>query len=307
MASDLGIVIINVNLKDDTVACIKSMLHAGASIEEIIVIDNGSNDGSARLFAQEFGPSLDITASPENVGFARGCNLGIRRAQEKGAEWVLFINNDTVVDAEFLKNLTQVARQNPEFDLFGPLILLFSQPGVVWYLGDRLIPGTLITTNPYRRKEERHNFPLLLPVDFLNGCCLLVSRRVLEKVGGFDPRFYMYGEDVEFCWRARQAGFRLAAVPGARIWHKVSTSSNKVPAQTRYLRILNQIRFYRTYARGLQLPLMLAFTALRMLVLAAGDLSRRQVELIRPLALAWLKGWFAPERPEDQVYGATHT
>jgi GT2 family glycosyltransferase len=160
----------------------------------------------------------------------------------------------------------------------------------------------LIATNPYRGKSDQTYIPKIIQVDFLNGCCLLIRKRVFEQVGEFDSRFFMYGEDVEFCWRAHLAGFKQGAVPGARLWHKISASSNKVPAQTRYLRILNQIRFYRSYSTGLHLTFMCSFRALRVIFIAVRDLFNHQAELIKPLLSAWFKGWFYPEKPEDQVY-----
>jgi GT2 family glycosyltransferase len=97
------------------------------------------------------------------------------------------------------------------------------------------------------------------------------------------------------------AGFRLAVATQAKMWHKVSTSSNRDQPASRYLRIRNQIRFYRTYSRGLQLPVMLAFTCLRALRIALGDLTHGRVSLINPLIRGWIHGWLS--RKDATEYG----
>lgn len=292
MLAGLKIVIVNWNLRDDTLACIDSLLQAGATASQVIVVDNGSQDGSIAAFKERFGPDLTLIANSENLGFAPASNQGARCALERDAEWVLFLNNDTLVARDFLAELTTALHQSPSYALLGPLILYHAAPERIWYLGDRLIPGTLITTNPYHRKSLDPALPAVMPVDFLNGCALLVKRAVFETVGFFDPDLVMYGEEVDLCWRARLAGFRLGSATRARVWHKVSLSADRVKPRTRYLRIRNQIRFYRRYARGLQRPLMFAFSLLRGLRLALGDLLRRQAGLIPPLLRGWQDGWW---------------
>jgi GT2 family glycosyltransferase len=120
---------------------------------------------------------------------------------------------------------------------------------------------------------------------------MLVRKDVFQSIGFFDTTFFMYGEDVDLCWRAHAAGFRLAVAPRARMWHKISASSNRDQPASRYLRIRNQIRFYRIYARGLQALLMFAFTSLRLARIAIDDLIQGQVQLIYPLIAGWIDGW----------------
>jgi GT2 family glycosyltransferase len=120
---------------------------------------------------------------------------------------------------------------------------------------------------------------------------MLVKSDVFSQIGLLDVAYYMYGEEVDFCWRARKAGFRPAVATQAKMWHKVSTSSNRDRPASRYLRIRNQIRFYRTYARGLQYAAMFAFTCLRVLYIAVGDLKHGYVSLINPLLRGWIDGW----------------
>ncbi len=285
-------VIVNLNLKMDTADCIRSLVRAGIELKRVIVVDNGSTDGSLAYLREQFGADLVLIDAVENRGYAAGLNLGIKKGLEAGAGWFFLMNNDTVVDESFFERLGAAVEAHPEAALFGPLILYYSEPTKIWYLGDTLIPGTLITRNPYRGKIDRGNLPETVPVDFVHGCGMLVSRAVFERIGNFDDWSIIYAEEVDFIWRARRAGFKALGVPGARMWHKISTIMGKQKPRTRYLRVRNQIRFYRRYAAGLSLVVMFFFTILRCTSLAAADLFKRQFDLLGPLCRGWFEGWF---------------
>jgi GT2 family glycosyltransferase len=298
MLPSLYAIVVNWNLQQDTVICLESLIAAGVPVERIIVVDNGSTDGSVGVLRERFGASLPLIESRENLGFARGNNLGLGYALDHGAHWILLVNNDTHVAPTFLSELTWAVESGEQFAIYSPLILYHDSPNRIWYLGDRLVPGLLFTYSLSRNQNDCAEWPALLPVDFVTGCGMLIRRQVFEKVGLFDPQLFMYAEDVDFCWRARQAGFRLAAAPRAKMWHKVATSSNRDRPMSRYLRMRNQNRFYRVYARGLQLPVMCGLSALRAAFIALTDLARGRQALIRPLARGWIDGWRRPENSE---------
>ncbi|HZD55886.1 MAG TPA: glycosyltransferase family 2 protein [Anaerolineales bacterium] len=296
-------VIVNWNLKEDTLACIQSLLDSGALANQMIVVDNGSTDGSVDSLRQRFSTDIQIIQNRQNLGYARGSNLGIQQALEKGAEWVLLINNDTLVSTSFLRELENVVENYGKFDIIGPLILHYDQPERIWFLGDRLIPGTLMTHSLYRGKAEQASYSQIFPVDFLTGCAMLVNRKVFEKVGFLDTELFMYGEDVDFCWRARSAGFRLAAAPRAKMWHKVSISANREKSTFRYLRIRNQNRFYRLNSHGIQVPLMLALSLYQLIWKASSDIIHFQPKMVAPLVRGWVDGWLNPHQTVRANYG----
>jgi GT2 family glycosyltransferase len=296
MIDALYTVIVNWNLKEDTTACIQSLVTAGASPAQIIVVDNGSTDGSAAFLRAHFGPLLNLIESERNLGFAAGNNLGIQYALDQGAEWVFLVNNDTEVAASCLTEFAAAIADQPTYAVLAPLILYYDDPDRIWYLGDHVLPGSLITINRYHNQLDQDRFPSLIPVDFLSGCGLLLRRDVLEEVGMFNPDFFMYGEDVELCWRIRQAGFWLACVTSAKMWHKVSVSSRRDRPAERYWRIRNQIRFYRLYAQGWQVPVMVLFTLIRALRLGLQDVIQGQPKLIQSLVKGYIRGWL--NRPE---------
>lgn len=320
--SDLYIAVVNWKLPGETIECVESLLAAGAVPGQIIVVDNGSDDDSVARLRAELGDAIDLIASPSNLGFAGGNNLAIQRALDCGAEWILLANNDTIVDASFFTELAACAQQHPAHSLIAPLILYHrdylppaADPAAdhtadpitdtIWSLGDRLVPGTLLTRSLLRNRPVPNELPPFVEVDFLNACGVMIHRRVFERIGLFDPSFFMYAEDVDLCWRARRADFRMGCATDARMWHKVSRSTGVHHPRSRYWRICNQIFVYRRYAQGLQWPLMFGFTAVRAALLVLRDLRAGRGETALRTVQAWLRGWFGPQPPlSHEAHGA---
>lgn len=287
----LMIIVVNYNLKDDTIECLESLVQAGAQLGQIIVVDNASSDGSVEALLERFGEELEIIRAKENRGYPHALNLGIPRALELGAQWALLLNNDTVVAGDFLAELYHATQVGTEYAMFGPLILYFNAPEVIWYLGYRLVPGTLIGIGSYRGKQVTDRLPQLMPMDLMHGCAMMVRKDVFETIGLFDDSQLIYGDDADFSLRANKAGFKAAAVTRAKIWHKVSLTMGRQKPKTRYLRIRNTIAFYRRYAAGMMRIIMQVFTLLRCIVLMIGDFLRGHIDLVRPLWQGFWDGW----------------
>jgi len=285
-------IIVNWNLASETIPCIESLLAAGAPLAQIVVVDNGSQDDSVAQLAQRFGQALTLLRQPTNLGFAGGNNIGIQHALDTGAEWVLLLNNDTIVAPTLLQELMQAAEQHPQHRMIGPLILYFGEPTRIWSLGDRLLPGTLITRRLWADAPVPPTLDSFVEVDFLNACCMLIHRSVFATIGLFNANYFMYAEDVDLCWRARRADIKLGCATAARVWHKVSRSTGIYHPQARYWRISNQIMVYRAHARRWQLPLMFGFTLVRSLKLAAVDLIQKRASLALHTLRAWYDGWW---------------
>lgn len=288
-SSALYSVVVNWNLKEDTIRCVQSLLAGGVPAGQVIVVDNGSTDGSLEAVRARFGGAARVHSTGENLGFTGGVNQGIRLALQAGAAWVLLVNNDTEVDPGMLPAL--LAAAGAGFSLLGPLIYYMHEPERVWFFGDRLVPGTLFTRGLFKDRLRPQMGQDPVEVDFLSGCGLLVRREVFETVGLFDTSLFMYGEEVDFCWRAKLAGHRMAAVPGARMWHKVSRSASRDRPRARCLRVRNQIWFYRRYAGPLQRGIMLAGTGLRLLGMASTDLLRGDPGVAAAHWRGWWAGW----------------
>lgn len=293
MPEKISFVIVSYNLKEETAACIESLCSAGAGLDQIINVDNASTDGSISFLRGIFGPSLNLICSDVNKGYAAGVNLGVQAALAEGARWILIMNNDTSVALDFIQAMNRAIETSGDtYALFGPLILFHDFPKKVWYFGDRLVPGTLFTHNPYYMKPFPAVTREVIPVDFLNGCAMLIHHSVFERIGLFNDSIFMYSEEVDFCWRARQAGFKMAGVTGARMWHKVSASANLLREKSLVQRTRNQILFYRRYASRAQMPVMFLLNSLRNLWMVLKYLVSRLPRLSLAVIQGWRDGWF---------------
>lgn len=218
------IILVNWNGREDTLACLRSLRKVIHDRIEIILVDNASTDGSVAAVQAEF-PEVEIIRNTRNERFARANNQAMRIALQRGAKYLLLLNNDTEVDAEFVQHLVSRAERDGAIGMVGPKIYHYDQPNLIWFAGGGVSMWRGKIWHYGLRQEDRGQYDVPRDVDYITGCCLLVTRRCLEKIGMLDESYYMYVEDVDWCYRAKQAGYRLVYEPRARIWHKISSSS----------------------------------------------------------------------------------
>jgi hypothetical protein len=219
----VAVIVLNWNGRDDSIACLESLEKVTYPDFDVMLVDNGSADGSVAAIRGRF-PRLEIVETGRNLGYAGGNNAGIRIALDRGVDYVLLLNNDTVVHPSLLDVLVAAAERCPEGAIFGARIFHQAEPSRVWYGGamwhDRWMRFQHVDDEAQVRTDERG----VAPVDYACGCALLARSAVLRKVGLLDPRFFLTYEDTDLCFRARRAGFTCYYVPGAVLWHKISTS-----------------------------------------------------------------------------------
>lgn len=246
-------VTVNWNKPDDTCECLQSLLDIEGYSTTIVVVDNGSTDGSAEIISKRF-PQINLLKQTTNLGFSRGYNAGIRYALSCGADYVFMINNDVWVDRDVLNYLFQY--MSSDTGAVCPLIFYASSPDVVWSAGAIANPLTLEVKDKFANHPWAPRIATtFLERDFVTGCGLLLSSKALLGIGLFDEHFYLYYEDMDFCFRLRKAGWRLRVVPGAKMWHKVSRSSGGSGSLIeRYWMARSSIRFFRKHATWWQVP-----------------------------------------------------
>lgn len=204
--------------------CLRSMQGLDYPNFKVVVVDNGSKDGSEQKIQQEF-PDIHLICNGSNLGFAGGMNVGLRFALQEGADHMLLVNNDTILDPGLLRELVRVAEVNPKAGLLAPKIYYNHDRTLIWAAGarwSRFPPRAKIIGF---RKRDHPRYDVLRQVDFATGCVLMIRRQVMETVGGLDPIFYpIYHEDYDYSARVRKAGWEIWYVPTARLWHKESQS-----------------------------------------------------------------------------------
>ena len=219
-----AIIVVNWNRRDDTLECLESLSKLTYWNFRIILVDNASTDGSAAAVRSRF-PDVKIIEADRNLRFAGGNNLGLNDVLTGGDDFALLLNNDTTVDPLCLDHLIEAARSDEHVGLVGPKILYHHRPDVIWFAGGVLKPIWGYVRHLGLRRLDDGHFDRRLEVTFLTGCCLLIRRQVIEKIGLLDEGFYLYSEDADYCLRASKASYLMIYEPEARIYHKVSQSS----------------------------------------------------------------------------------
>ena len=229
----VSIIVLNWNGKHDTVECLESLSHISYPNYEVIVVDNGSTDGSVEQFKARY-PEITVIENQDNIGFAEGNNVGIRAALQEDTEYVLLLNNDTIVDPWFLDELTNVAELDPLVGFAGPKIYYYNtdgrgRKGRINSAGAKLSMWTGRVWHVGENEIDRGQYDKVRLVDYVIGACLLVKTRVVTEIGLLDSRFFTYWEDVDWCYRGCNAGYASVYVPQAKIWHKYGASSGATP------------------------------------------------------------------------------
>jgi GT2 family glycosyltransferase len=211
------IILLNWNGWQDTVKCVASVEKLRHPNFRVVVVDNASTDDSVAQIRRAF-PSLLIIESQTNLGFAGGCNLGMKHALGEGADYVWLLNNDTTVDPEALSALVARAESSPSVGAVGSVLFFMDRPdrvqiwggGQVSFFSGRPVVFTIRVGEP--------------KLQFLCAASMLIPRAALLSVGLLDEGFFMYWEDTDYCFRLRKAGFALAVAPESRVLHKGSAS-----------------------------------------------------------------------------------
>jgi GT2 family glycosyltransferase len=245
----VSIILLNWNQPEFTLACLESLDHVEYPSFDVIVVDNGSVDNSVPLIRQRF-PGVTLLENPENLGFAGGNNVGIQHALERGADYLLLLNNDTEVAPNMLRALVDVGEAEPGVGALGPKIYYYDHSNVIWSAGGAIDrfgePSHLLENTVDEGLPDR-----VQDVDYVTGCAFMVKRRVVEAVGALDPRFFIYFEETEWCARIRRAGFRITYVPQARMWHKISMEARTTSRRYLYLMTRNRLLYLRLSNAGL--------------------------------------------------------
>jgi GT2 family glycosyltransferase len=213
-------VLVNWNNFRDSAECLESLGQCTYPNHEVTVVDNGSDGNEAELLRRSYGDRIRLIENERNLGFAGGCNVGIRDALQRGSDYVLLLNNDTVVAPEFLSELIGAVQARSGVGVAGGKILCHELPGVIWSAG-----GTIdyrYGKTPMRGSGEVDDgrFDEEAEVDWVCSCFMLVPRAVWDSVGLLDERFFFGWEDVDLCVRASTSGFWILYAPRAVIRHK---------------------------------------------------------------------------------------
>ncbi|MEM3407747.1 MAG: glycosyltransferase family 2 protein [Nitrososphaerota archaeon] len=251
----VSIIIVNYNRKNDTEECIQSILNSEYPKErlEVIIIDNGSSDGSVEFLKQKYSQYhiIRIVSLDKNYGFCLPNNMGARMAN---GDYIFFLNNDTIIEKSCILKLAEAAIKYEKNDVvaFAPKILYYDAPRIIQVAGGTL---SIIGFGYYRGDGEKdsHLFSKVEYVGFASGAAAFINRDFFLSVQGFDPEYFASAEETELGFKIWLSGKKVLYVPSARVYHKVSVTFGrrgptpwKVHLQTRN-RLLNMFKFVNSF------------------------------------------------------------
>jgi GT2 family glycosyltransferase len=217
-------VILNWNGLDDTRECLESLREVPYPNLRIVVLDNGSEADEAGALEREFTGFIDVVRNKRNLGFGGGANIGIRRALELGAEYVLLLNNDVTVAPDFLSELVGFASAWGNLAAVCPKAYFADRPDTLYSTGGKASVWTGVARQIGRGELDTGSYDRPAMVDYADGLCMLIPASALRVVGLLDEDYFAYWEETDWCFRAREAGLRCYYAPSARVWHKAARS-----------------------------------------------------------------------------------
>ena len=229
------LIVLSWNGREDTLACLASLAALRDGDTEVVVVDNGSTDGSVEAVRAAH-PEVHIVENGRNLGFAGGNNAGLRYAFDHGGQWTVLVNNDATLAPDAVARLRRAAAEHPAAGMLAGKVFFDEPPDRIWFAGQRFWPAFGYSGRPrgYGRRD-RPRYRRAYRTDRAAGAFMAVSRRVVDAVGLLDEDLFAYVEDVDWCCRARAAGFEIWFVPDALAWHRVSASTGGERASTHAL------------------------------------------------------------------------
>ncbi len=292
----MAVIVVNWNGLPDTEACVESVLRSTYPRLLVMVVDNGSQGDDVAVLRRRFGQRVEVVEAGRNLGYAGACNLGIGRALAQGADLMLLLNNDARLAPTCIEELVQAALALPDAAAFCPKVYFAERPWVIQSTGGRVSLWRGTACQVGRGEEDRGQWDRLEPRDYADGACMLLTRRAVEEVGLLDEEYFAYWEETDWCFRARERGFRCYYVPTAQAWHRGASSFS-----------LSRYRFY--YRRGAfmflrkraGLPQVVSAFLYHVLVRAPFYLLRRPWDVGRLLVEARALLWHLRHRVEKEA------
>lgn len=284
----IGVVVVNWRNASDTVSCLESLRAASPRPDRVVLIDNGSGDGSVDRFRkwaqasdishevvdveeQVRSAAPDLTTSPlgtqwltiigltENLGFAGGNNVGLGRLENEGTlTHFLLLNNDAIVERDYFSAMRSVLEAHPDAGLCIGTIYELPNRSRVWYAGGRIIACRALAAHSVAVPPNDEP----TPTEFVTGCAMVIARPVLERIGNLPECYFPgYMEDAEYSWRARAGGFELLYAPRPVVYHKVGASfgARATSPLTAFHQNRHRVYFVRRNLRGVSRILALAY------------------------------------------------
>ena len=241
----VSVILLNYNGWNDTVECIRSLQDITYNNYKIIIVDNSSTDDSSQIIRNYIKniENIEFIQAEKNLGFSYGNNIGIKRALENKSKYICLLNNDTIVERDFLEHLVKSLDNNSDIGIATGKIMCFSEREKIWsaggYISEIKACGyhygeNEIDTGQYNEERE---------ITFATGCLQLIRSELFAEIGLYDEDYFLYMEDTDFCYRTIKHGYKINYVPKSKIFHKVNASTGTGSKIALYYSNRNRIIF----------------------------------------------------------------
>jgi GT2 family glycosyltransferase len=245
VSSKVSVVVLCFNGIELTIGCLDSIQKQDYPEVEIILVDNGSKDGTIPIISEKYPQALWIQ-NRENLGYALGNNLGIEYALSRGADAVFLVNNDTRLHESCISSLMNTLQNDTKIGIIGPMVYTWDQNKTISSAGGMVECQMAHAVNVGMGEKDTGQYTARY-VDFVNGCGIMVRREALQRVGGLDPLFFMYWEETDWCMRTKKAGFEVYFNPAGKMDHKAPILSTDLGATTLYYITRNRFLFFKRH------------------------------------------------------------
>lgn len=252
----IGIVICNYNKKDCVLACIRSVLESSITDYDIYVVDNASTDGSAEAILTKYGSSVTVIRNETNLGGSGGFNTGIRKVVVKGYTYVCCLDNDVLLDEKALENLRELLKANQDVGMAGAKIYHMQNSAYIQQFGIEIDFKNCQGRTLYADVVDSETIPEVVYCDTVAACAVMLPVPVVEKVGVMPEDNFIYWDDMEWGYRIKLNGYKVAAIASAKALHKMGSNERKENTFIQYYMWRNRIHFFMKYTRREELEKM---------------------------------------------------
>ncbi len=244
--SKISIIILTWNGVRHISNCLESIQESTYSNYEIIVVDNGSKDGTPELIRNNF-PNVKLILNKKNLGFTGGNNIGIKKAI---GDIIFLLNDDTKIHPNLIEVLVQELESSSKIGIVGPKIYFMNKPNKIWFAGGKI---DWSKSDSFHLGKDLADKELIndskKEVDFITGCALMIKKDVIDKIGLLDDNFFAFYEDADWCQKAKKAGYQVVYIPFGGVWHIKSATASRVflddlKSQIKGKNIITKIKIY---------------------------------------------------------------
>lgn len=269
----VSIITLNWNGLEDTIECLESLKKITYPNYEVVVVDNGSVGNDTDILYERYGEYIKLIRNDENLGFTGGNNVALQYLLiDSDADYFLLLNNDTVVDPEFLTEMVMVAETDASIGIAGCKTYFYDDPKRLQVVCEKI---NMYKGQPIRvgfNESDNGQYEDIKSVDYVQGSCFLIRRNIVENIGLLDEDYFTYWEEADYCYRAKKAGYKTIYVPKSHIWHKESISISHVSPLTEYYMARNNFLFMSRYANKKQIISFIVWYSFRKAILYSGVL-----------------------------------